>query len=136
MMQWSGLEALIARIEYIERELQARGTLKRLLGKLLVQQTQRRIQVEKTSPDGRPWAPWSARYAATRKAHHSLLIDTGAMLQSIKATVRSADQVAVTSDREYAGRQNAVRPFMGVSDSNRDEIDNFTNAWLGRVMAQ
>ncbi len=36
------------------------------LGAAVVSQTQRRIDSEKTDPDGVAWEPWSDSYAATR----------------------------------------------------------------------
>jgi phage virion morphogenesis protein len=133
MTSWQGLERMLARITRIERALRAPGQLKRAIGRKLVEQTRRRIQVEKTDPDGNPWEKWSTDYAATRGAAHSLLIDSGDLLKSIKASV-TKDGVSVTSDRDYALAVHAERPFLGVSDSNSDEISELMHDWMKRTL--
>lgn len=129
---WAGLDKLLSRITRIERRLKSPGALKRALGRLLVDQTKHRIEVEKTSPDGRPWALWSEKYARTRNSGHSLLIDSRDMLESIKATVR-ADVVAVTTGVPYGNRQNSSRPFIGISAENRQDIEQLVQDWLERA---
>lgn len=124
---------MLARITRIERQLQSPGTLKRQVGQLLTRQTRRRLLEEKRSPDGKPWEPWTDKYAASRKPQHSLLIDSREMLNSIKSTVRGEDIVAVTSDTPYAAKQNRARPFLGVSPDNREEIDELVQSWLERA---
>jgi phage gpG-like protein len=128
-----GMQKLLDRITQIERKLQANGTLKRLLGAILKRQTQDRITTEKAAPDGRPWAPWSESYAATRSGGHSLLVDTGALLSSIRASV-TKDGAAVTSALPYSSANQKTRPFMGVSKANNMEIEEFVAHWVGRAI--
>lgn len=127
-----GLKALLDRITRIERGLRSPGTLKRVLGRKLVEQTKHRIEVEKQSPDGVAWRPWSPEYAATRGPQHSLLISSRRLLNSIRASV-TKDGVAVTSDTDYAARQNAERPFLGVSADNREEIRDLVAEWADKL---
>lgn len=127
------LKRLLDRITQIERKLQASGTLKRLLGAILKRQTQDRITSEKAAPDGRPWAPWSDSYGKTRTAGHSLLRDTDALLNSIHARV-TQEGAAVTSALPYSGANQKTRPFMGVSKGNEQEIEDFVDSWLQRVL--
>lgn len=127
-----GMDALLKRLTRIEKGLKSPGVVKRDVGRLLVKQTKRRIETEKTSPDGRPWMPWTKEYAATRGAGHSLLIDTGGLLESIKARVRS-DDVQITSDKTYAGFVNRSRTFLGVSRSNASELSDLVQKWMGRL---
>lgn len=128
-----GMKKLLDRISAIEKKLQANGTLKRLLGAILKRQTQDRITTEKAAPDGRPWAPWSESYAATRGGGHSLLRDTDGLLNSIKARV-TKDGAAVTSQLLYASANQKTRPFMGVSKANSLEIEEFVVDWIGRSL--
>lgn len=126
-----GLQELIDRVTQIEKRLKATGTLKRQISKLLLEQTRRRFKT-KTDPDGAAWAPWSDNYAATRSARHSLLIDSRALLNSIKATTRQTG-VAVTSDRVYAARQNAVRTFLGMGEQDTEQLEKLVDKWMERL---
>ena len=136
-MTQAGLKKLLDRITEIERRLHASGTLKRQVGKMLVAQTMRRISVEKTTPEGRPWKAWTPEYARTRGAGHSLLFDTGALLNSIKARV-TKDGASVTSDAErdgmnYSAAVNKRRKFLGLSKANKDELDAIVSKWMERL---
>lgn len=130
---FEGLQQMLKRITEIERKLRASGTLKRMLGRLLVDQTKRRIESEKSSPDGDPWKLWEPSYAETRGAGHSLLIDTRALLNSLKASV-TKDGASVSSDREYALAVQDKRPFLGLSASNEDEIQDLITTWARREL--
>ncbi len=107
--------------------------VKRAIGDLLVKQTRHRIEVEKTAPDGRAWARWTPSYASTRSAGHSLLIDTGALLNSIKASVTKKAGVSITSDRDYSGVVNARREFLGISKANSSELSALVQKWMGQL---
>lgn len=127
-----GLKALLAKLTRVEKAFQSPGALKRSLGRMLVAQTRRRLLEEKTSPDGIQWAPWDPGYAATRGAQHSLLMDSHAMLNSIRASV-TKDGASVHSDVAYAARQNAARPFLGLSAENKAEMVEFVNEWMAKI---
>lgn len=129
---WTGMRQLLDRLTRIEKEFNSPGALKRTLGRTLVAQTKMRIEHEKAAPDGTRWKPWAPSYAATRGPQHSLLMDSRAMLQSIRASV-TKDGVSVTSDRVYSGVQNEVRPFLGISDKNEEEILQFVNDWMAKL---
>lgn len=103
-------------------------------------QTRRRIQDEKTAPDGTPWADWSPAYADTRHSGHSLLQGDGDLLDTIFGEQRGDDAV-VGSPMVYAailqnGGQDVgkpdfpERPFLGVSDDNADEIEDVVITYL------
>lgn len=129
-----GLKEMLARVSRIERKLRANGTLKRMMGRMLVEQTKRRIEVEKTAPNGAAWAKWTQSYAATRSSGHSLLIDTRALLTSIKASV-TKDGASVHSDAQnkhgdhYSMAVQDKRPYLGLSASNEDELQELISAW-------
>jgi hypothetical protein len=106
------------------------------VGELVRTQTKHRIEREKKAPDGTPWAPWSAAYAQTRGPQHSLLIDTRDMVDGLDMQYSGPDAI-VSSDRPYAGKNQATRPFLGISDANAVEIEHTLaasalNAWLGQ----
>lgn len=106
------------------------------VGELVRVQTRHRIEREKKAPDGAAWAPWSAAYAKTRGPQHSLLIDTRDMVDGLDMQFSGPDAI-VSSDRPYAGKNQATRPFLGLSDANAVEVEHTLaasalNAWLGQ----
>lgn len=121
------IEGALARLgsEGIERMTAGIGTL-------VERQTKDRITDEKTAPDGTPWAPWSARYAATRntgsRRANSLLIDSENLLESIQDysagdTVRVGTRTPYSAIQQFGGRGIPARPYLGLSDANRREIE-------------
>ena len=73
-----------------------------LIGFKVEVQTQRRIQDEKTAPDGSAWAPWTEEYKKTRHGNNSLLKGSGDLLNSIEYQVQR-NSVRVGSALAYAG---------------------------------
>jgi phage virion morphogenesis protein len=131
---------------YLEVELGSLDRLRRRIAKLAAMplqrvlqaaatevesQTRRRISVEKTGPDGRPWAPWSPAYAKTRHAGQGLLEGEGLLLASLTSLVEG-DQARVGSNRVYAaihqfggtevGKNIPARPYLGLSPDNEREL--------------
>jgi phage virion morphogenesis protein len=103
------------------------------VGTMMADQTQRRIQTEKTAPDGTPWAPWSDRYAATRntdnRTQNSLLIDSEHLLDSIQQyntgdTVTVGAGMIYSAIHQFGGRGIPARPYLGLSDANRRDIED------------
>ncbi len=103
-------------------------------------QTRRRIQDEKTAPDGTPWAAWSPGYAETRHSGQSLLQGEGDLLDTIFGEQRG-DEAVVGSPLVYAAIQQhggadvgkpelTARPFLGVSDDNAREIEDVVITYL------
>jgi phage gpG-like protein len=119
------MESTIRRIERVI-DLEGNGTLN-VIARILVTQTQRRIQDEKTGPDGEPWKPWSKQYAATRHGNHSLLVNEGNLMGSISSVV-AGDTIVVAPNAPYAGPMQATRPYLGISEENEadlfDEIED------------
>lgn len=72
---------------------------------LVESQTRRRIETEKTAPDGTPWPDWSPAYAAERPSGASLLESSGALLDSISSSIEG-DVGIVGSNKVYARIQN------------------------------
>lgn len=113
-------------------------------------QTRRRIENEKTGPDGSKWPDWSPAtsklYAKLGKAGHMLHRD-GHLLDSIRAKAISDDkaEVSASASMKYAaihqigglaGRGHNVRiparPYFGISSENAADIE----AVVGRLAAK
>lgn len=77
------------------------GLLKNI-GSEVEDQTIRRIEKEKTAPDGSAWAPWTEDYKKTRHGGNSLLQGEGGLLNSIEYQVQR-NSVRVGSALVYAG---------------------------------
>lgn len=103
-------------------------------------QTRRRIQSERRSPEGLPWAAWSERYGKTRHGGHSLLQGEGDLLDSIQSLVTdNAGMVGSNlvyaavhhhGSRKGSGRRIPARPFLGLSPQNLDEVQGVVATWL------
>lgn len=111
------------------------------VGEVVELQTRTRIDEEKQSPDGKDWQDWSDSYARTRHGGHSLLVAWGTrnkqkdsegnpLINSIEFNV-SGDTLHVGSDLVYAAthqfgdskRGIPERPFLGLSDENRADLE-------------
>ncbi|OEU65816.1 MAG: phage virion morphogenesis protein [Desulfovibrio sp. S3730MH75] len=103
------------------------------VGAVIESSTRRRIQIEKQTPEGKPWKPWSANYAKTRHSGHSLLSGHGDLLDTIFHDV-DGDAAVIGSPLVYAaihqfggeaGRGLKVtipaRAYLGIS--KQDELD-------------
>lgn len=110
-----------------------------VIGGVVESQTRRRLQTEKKGPDGRPWRPWTAAYAARRRGSGGILDLRGSLIDSIRYDVAGDDAVEVGSNVAYArrhqlgdrgGRPMPARPFIGVSPANEREIGEVLNDWL------
>lgn len=117
-------------------------------------QTIRRITDEKTAPDGTPWAP--------NRAGSSILMETGQHLLKSVAFYASAEEAVWGASWEFAHvhQEGAVinakdspyltffaggawrskksvtipaRPFVGLSDENRAEIEDLVTDHFGRL---
>ena len=116
------------------------ATITNTVAAVIESQTRRRIQDEKTAPDGTPWAQWSPGYAETRHSGQSLLQGEGDLLDTIFGEQRGDDAV-VGSPLVYAAIQQhggaevgkpelPARPFLGVSDDNAREIEDVVITYL------
>jgi phage virion morphogenesis protein len=129
----TGLDPLIAKLERLARPDQVE--LMEQIGSLVESQTRNRIANEKRDPSGKQWKKWSAKYARTRHGGHSLLMNEGDLLDSIQWQV-SGDKVEIGSNLVYARTHQLgrgaipARPYLGLSDENRDEISEVIDEWL------
>lgn len=123
------------------------------MGSLGASQTQRRIDSEKTAPDGTPWAPWSESYAKTRHGGHSLLVAEQNLLDSIEHIVGlTGDFVEWGSNLVYAtSHQNGLdisvigsrrritvpaRPYLGLSAENEEDMAALVDDFVDRQMRE
>jgi len=120
-----------------------RHALLELMGAEVESQTRRRIESEKSAPDGERWQAWSDGYAETRHSGQSLLSGEGDLLDSMTFDV-SGNDVFVGSNKVYAaihqfggaevGMNIPARPFLGLSDSNESELLGVVDGWLDQQM--
>lgn len=112
------------------------------LGGELESQTKHRLSDEtKTGPDGAKWDDWSERYAKTRHEGHSLLQGEGHLHDSLQFAVRAAE-VELGSNLIYAathqfGRPDdgiPARPYLGISDGNRRDLEELVALWFQKRM--
>lgn len=117
-------------------------------------QTRRRISEEKTAPDGTPWAP--------NRAGTPILTETGQHLLASLAfhssgeeavwgaawehahvhqegaviTAKSAPFLTFFAGGKFISKKSVTipaRPFVGLSDDNRDEIEDLVTDHFGRL---
>ena len=136
-----GVRYLSLGLDRTARRMRDTRGLMQQLGAAVESQTKRRIQEEKTAPDGTPWKPWSPGYAATRHGNHSLLVNQGHLLNSIRWALAGAELVNIGTNLEYAPyHQGGVpwhtsrelggipaRPFLDVEFEHRDNLDELDN---------
>lgn len=137
----SGIAEVQARIAQLHR-LDQEDLLVQLSA-AVESQTRRRIQSEKTSPDGTPWDDWSTTYADTRHGGNSLLQGEGDLLDSITSEV-SGLTAEVGSNKVYAaihqfgGEEVGInipeRPYLGISDENAHELEAIALDYLQELL--
>lgn len=123
------IDRLAVRLKGLAFMLARPAGIMRTVAQGVEHQTRRRIFFEKRAPDGRPWRPWSASYARTRGAGHSLLIDTRAMVDGLDSS-STAREATIFSRRPYAGRNQRTRPFLGLSAENVRDVEQ----WLAPAL--
>ena len=115
------------------------------IGSELDSSTHRRIDAEKTAPDGGRWPGWSEAYGETRHPGHTLLVSNSDLLQSIQF-VASAREVSIGSNLPYAAIHQfggadvgkpglPARPYLGLSDDDRAEITAMAEDFLAGGLA-
>jgi phage virion morphogenesis protein len=118
------------------------------VGARVERQVRVRITKERSSPDGTPWPEWSARYAESREGGQDLLQDSGALVDGLGYLVQGKS-VEVGTNTLYAahhqfgsekssGRGSGIpaRPYLGISDANRDELELVIADWLSGLMGR
>jgi phage gpG-like protein len=129
------MERLAARIEQLKNQVTNPYAFTKALGETIVKQTEARFNATKASPAEIKWAPWSERYAKTRKGGDSLLVDisthesgTEHLKDSFKPQIE-AYAVTVSTEVPYAmflhrgTKHMPARPFVGLSRKNLAELE-------------
>ena len=126
-----GLDAVQRRLAEIARAGQDLTPVMAVIGEKLKRSTQDRFSSQ-TAPDGKPWPPLDLEYAARKKRNRDKVLTLHGELRGSIAYRAAADQVIVGSNEKYAathqfgsgddGRNIPARPFLGLSDDDRDVI--------------
>lgn len=132
-MELQGLNRLHAAIQTM-RGLGKDKDLFEVIGAVVESQTEQRIHSEKEDHEGNAWAEWSYDYAETRGSEHSLLVSEGFLKDSITFDA-SSDNVEVGSNRVYAAYQHEMRPFLGVSDANWNELQGTIEGFISEQLS-
>ncbi len=111
-------------------------------------QTRRRIQQEKTAPDGTPWAPLNPDYKARKRERSGggILELEGDLRDSLESRVAGGEAViAMGINLPYAAIHQLggeavgmpwidARPYMGVSDDNLDDLQALIDDWTNQLL--
>lgn len=120
-------------------------------------QTRRRIQEEKQSPDGTEWEEWSESYEDSRHDGQSLLEGEGHLVDSITSAI-TASGAEVGSNLVYAAvHQHGIddpaqsykrkgktytrhmhipaRPYLGINEENELDIRSVIEDWFALKVA-
>lgn len=106
------------------------------MAELMLEQNRRRLDEQKESPDGSPWAPLSPEYAA-RKGGGDLLEESHHLLDSLQAQ-SGQDGVTLGSNLVYAAvhlygddsKGIPARPYLGFSDDDLVELGEVAESFL------
>lgn len=111
------------------------------VGAEIESQVRKRIDEDKTAPDGTDWEVWSESYRKTRRGQHSLLVGHGELLDSIQHAV-TGGSVDVGTNLIYAPthqygdpeRNIPERPFLGLSSDDTYDIMDLVDDIVGGAM--
>lgn len=153
----SDLQFAMAHVSRLSLDDGGAAKLLEELGALGERQTRRRIETEKTAPDGTPWAP--------NKEGHSILLESGRHLRDSVAFIASgseevqwgeswefahvhqygativpktAQRLAFTLNGKKVFAKKVTipaRPSVGISSDNAQEITEHVSDFLGRLAA-
>jgi len=99
------------------------------VGETMLNSTRERFRSQ-TAPDGSPWAALSPRYAARKPRNRDKILTLRGDLRGMLTKFADAESLRVGSPLVYAathqfGRAGAhipARPFLGLSDADRDAL--------------
>jgi phage virion morphogenesis protein len=107
------------------------------LGESLLNSTRARFD-SMAAPDGAPWAPLSPAYQKTKPKHKDLILTLNGYLRGTLAYQASPRALRLGSPMNYAAqhqfgdpaRHLPARPFLGLSEADRQEIIATLQDWL------
>lgn len=128
--------------DYLKRLLAKLGNLQPFfqdVGEELLNSTRARFQSQ-TAPDGVPWAALSPRYAARKPRNKDKILTLRGYLRGTLAKFADAESLRIGSPLVYAashqfGRPEIhlpARPFLGLSDADRDALLDAIADYLSR----
>lgn len=109
------------------------------IGGILENSTRARF-ASKTAPDGTSWQPLKPSTIKQKKGRGGILVDRGDLMKSITHHATS-HSVAVGTDRHYGEYQQMgtkhmpARPFLGISASDGDSIQDVLNQFLRETVS-
>ena len=137
-VQIEGLEEVIASVDGLT-QIQADQLLE-VVANVIAGQNRRRVLEDTHGPNGEAWPPLNEKYAQSpRKKGNKILVVTGNMARSIGYEV-SGDTAWIGPSAYYAGYVHGgtskmpARPFIGVSQDNRSEIEKVIEAFMTRAL--
>jgi phage virion morphogenesis protein len=107
------------------------------IGESLLNSTRARFD-SMEAPDGTPWAPLSPFYQKTKPKHKDLILTLNGYLRGTLAYQASPHELRLGSPMVYAAqhqfgnpaRNLPARPFLGLSEADRQEIIATLRDWL------
>lgn len=126
-----GLDAVEAALKRLEKPDTA--VIRKRIARTAKDAVERRIATGKRDLNMLRWAPWSPAYAATRGTQHSLLVDTGDLLQSMEIK-DIGEETNMGTDIDYAAKNNVERPFMGLDKRDESLVDRQITAWIEKML--
>lgn len=133
---------IVEHLQKLERLTSDLSPALKEIGEVLVESTKQRF-ADGSGPDGNPWEQ-NSEVTVERKGRNQALIDQGSLSEQISYAV-SGNQLEIVSAMEYAAMQQfggtksefphlwgdiPARPFLGISDSDADEILAIVNDYL------
>ncbi|QIM66340.1 phage virion morphogenesis protein [Mannheimia granulomatis] len=120
-----------------------------VLGEALRTIHKQRFEKEQASPEGEKWQPLSPKYRAKKKRNADKVLIKDGYLKNLLRYRADDNSVVFGSDRKYArlhqfgsqkasGRGSGVsaRPWLGVSEQNKDYLLAKTEHFIRRIISQ
>ena len=138
----SGGEAFAQKLRAKAERLRNLKPLWELVGMYVQKQTIKERFDKEQAPDGTKWTPLSpARVKQRLKRHKSgnmkILQDTGELRRSIQYEaaqqyVRIGSNLVYSRIHQFGGRHIPVRPFLGITQQERQHINNMFRTYIKR----
>lgn len=142
-------EKALRSLSQIAQNLQQGKKLHGMLGETLRQIHKVRFEEEQASPEGEKWQPLSPKYRAKKKRNADKVLIRDGYLKNLLRYQADDNGVVFGSDRQYArlhqfgsnkasGRGSGVpaRPWLGVSEKNKDYLLAKTEHFIRRIINQ
>lgn len=142
-------EKALKGLQTIVQNLQQGKKLHGMLGETLRHIHKVRFEKEQASPEGEKWQPLSPKYRAKKKRNADKVLIKDGYLKNLLRYRADDNSVVFGSDRKYArlhqfgsqkasGRGSGVpaRPWLGVSEQNKDYLLAKTEHFIRRIISQ